>query len=98
MKSLGTKSVLYGGENYVLHFSLKVLLLYDLLFRKNRETFVSKCFEGEQLLVDLVDVETLRLSTAVYSSPHAHMSTTGYPSHTCLFAIASFEYFFAPPA
>ena len=55
------------------------LLQHDQFCQKNRQPFVSKCFEHEQLFLDLVHLETPIQSTVVYFPAQTHRSMIRLP-------------------
>ena len=77
------KSAVVGADVWELALSWwRVIRLRRLVFRlrhvqffrKNRQSFPWKCFEREQLLLDLAHLETPIQSTAVYFRAHTRKS------------------------
>ena len=63
------------AHNWLFCFILVVLLRHVQFFGRNRRSFAWKCFVREQLLLDLVHLETPIQSTAVYFRAHTCKST-----------------------
>ena len=73
-KTAGKRMGVYHSQITVLRCSSDMIATYPV-FPKNRRSFAWKCFVLEQLLLDLVYLETPIQSTAVYFPAHTRKST-----------------------